>query len=238
MEAEGLPTTQISLIRPHTEKIKPPRALWVPFELGRPLGEPNDPGFQKRVIRAALELFNRPSVPVLEDFPEDAPSQSIRGAGEGAWACPVSFSQEEGADLREALHLEVWQLSSWYRMAYVKNVRTTVGVSGLDIRVAAGLLADLALGVEVENPLPDTSWPSTLRLAAEDVKAYYMEAVTAQPGQTGTAKEITDWFWGETKAGEVLRALKEVALKSDDEEMKLLGSLLLVPRAQAHLGVR
>ena len=42
-EEEGLPTTQISLIRLHTEITKPPRALWVSFELGRPLGVPGDP---------------------------------------------------------------------------------------------------------------------------------------------------------------------------------------------------
>ena len=51
IEEEGLATTQISLVRLHTEKIKPPRALWVPYELGRPLGQPNDPEFQKRVLR-------------------------------------------------------------------------------------------------------------------------------------------------------------------------------------------
>ena len=68
-----MPTTQISLIREHTEKIKPPRALWVPFELGRPIGVPDDTAFQTRVVAAALELFDAPSGPVLMDYPEDAP---------------------------------------------------------------------------------------------------------------------------------------------------------------------
>jgi hypothetical protein len=35
LEREGIPTTGISLVREHTEKIRPPRALWVTFELGR-----------------------------------------------------------------------------------------------------------------------------------------------------------------------------------------------------------
>ncbi len=56
-EEEGVPTTQISLVRLHTERINPPRALWVPFELGRPLGIPDDPTFQKRVLLAALKLL-------------------------------------------------------------------------------------------------------------------------------------------------------------------------------------
>jgi hypothetical protein len=41
---------QISLVREHTEKINPPRALWVPFELGRPVGPPDEPAFQRRVF--------------------------------------------------------------------------------------------------------------------------------------------------------------------------------------------
>jgi hypothetical protein len=146
----------------------------------------------------------------------------------------VSFSREEEGDVRKALALEVWQLSSWYRMAWAKNGRTTVGVSGLDMQAAVALLADAARGLEVENPLPGLSWPTTLRLAAEDVKAYYLESVAAQPGRAAAPAELADWFWGRTRAGETLRALKAIALQSEDPEMQLLGSLLLVPRAQAH----
>jgi len=54
LEEEGIATVGISLIRPQTENTKPPRALWVPFELGRPFGSPNDPRFQRRVLLAAL----------------------------------------------------------------------------------------------------------------------------------------------------------------------------------------
>ncbi len=50
LEDEGIRTTQIALIRKHTEEIKPPRALAVSFELGRPLGAPNDPQFQIKVL--------------------------------------------------------------------------------------------------------------------------------------------------------------------------------------------
>ena len=34
-----------------------PRALWVPFALGRPLGSADDPEFQKDVMRAALGML-------------------------------------------------------------------------------------------------------------------------------------------------------------------------------------
>src|SRR5207237_4861990 len=63
-------TAAISLIRPQTENTRPPRALWVPFELGRPFGPPSDPAFQKRVILAALRLLEREDGPgIIEDFP-------------------------------------------------------------------------------------------------------------------------------------------------------------------------
>ena len=55
LEDEGVATTQISLIREHSEAMKPPRALWVPFELGRPLGAPSDAAFQRRVQRRAID---------------------------------------------------------------------------------------------------------------------------------------------------------------------------------------
>ena len=65
LEDEGLATTHISLVRPQTENTRPPRALWVPFELGRPMGAPNEPEFQTRVLRAALALLERVDGPVV-----------------------------------------------------------------------------------------------------------------------------------------------------------------------------
>ena len=53
--------------------MKPPRALWVPFELGRPLGVPNAPDFQQRVLLAALELIEADEGPILKDYTEEAP---------------------------------------------------------------------------------------------------------------------------------------------------------------------
>ncbi len=53
--------------------MKPPRALWVPFELGRPMGVPNDQALQRRILLAALKLLEAGSRPILEDFPEEAP---------------------------------------------------------------------------------------------------------------------------------------------------------------------
>ena len=120
MEAEGLPTTQISLVGMHTEVIQPPRALWVPFELGRPFGTPGEAAFQRRVISAALALFERESGPVLEVFPDDAPGEAPLYT-EG-WSCPVALgalppAYAEVGSLEPALLQEFHKLRPRYDVA-------------------------------------------------------------------------------------------------------------------------
>ena len=74
LEERGLATTVIASVLPQVEKTRPPRAMFVPFMLGRPLGEPNDPAFQRRVLLQALGLLERSDGPViLEQFPDDNP---------------------------------------------------------------------------------------------------------------------------------------------------------------------
>jgi hypothetical protein len=70
----------------------------------------------------------------------------------------------------------------------------------------------------------------TLKLAAEDLKAYYMEGITAQPGQESASSEsITEWFWSETKAGQLLLAVRTALGKSEDGLLKIVGGGLIVP---------
>ena len=66
-------STGISLVRENAASLQPPRTLWVSFPLGRPLGVPGDPAFQRRVIQAGLQLLTRSEGPVLQDYAEDAP---------------------------------------------------------------------------------------------------------------------------------------------------------------------
>ena len=68
IENAGITTVSISLLREITEKIQPPRALFVPYPLGYPLGEANNPVLQLRIMRAAFALLSRTDVPVLETF--------------------------------------------------------------------------------------------------------------------------------------------------------------------------
>jgi len=231
-----LSTTQISLVRNHTETIKPPRALWVPFELGRPLGIPNDADFQNRVILAALKLLEAKEGPVLEDFPEDAP---LRAADQGPVACPVDFSTPKEAltDMERLLSTfneEASQMKTWYDLAKEKRGRTTAGSSGLSQEQVMDFIADLIKGEAVDNPLPNILLGSALKMAVEDLKAYYFEAVTNQPGQPTDSQTLSDWFWGQTTAAQVINKVREVCMASDDEKLALAGKMLLIPRQQLH----
>ena len=73
IEEEGIATVAIATVRPQAERTRPPRALWVPFELGRPFAPPSDPAFQKQVILAALRLLEAEAGPVLPAAPTGVP---------------------------------------------------------------------------------------------------------------------------------------------------------------------
>ena len=68
IESQGITTVSISLLREITEKVRPPRTLFVPYPLGYPLGAPHDPVLQTRIMRAAFTLLARNNCPVLETF--------------------------------------------------------------------------------------------------------------------------------------------------------------------------
>jgi hypothetical protein len=232
LEEEGIPTAGISLIRPHTEILKPPRALWVPFELGRPMGPPDNPAFQRRVLTDLLKLFEAPAGPLLVDFPDDEPESS----GEPVvLACPVFYNQTEAEtartdSLEAAFHRELISLRSWYDISVSKRKRTTVGLSGIGIDDLGEFIFAFAADRKPPNPSKDLEMAYTVKFAVEDLKAYYIEAVIAQPGQEGASgQKLQDWFWNETKAGEVLIELKKVCVASPDKLMSMIGTQFIVP---------
>ncbi|MGD8961705.1 MAG: hypothetical protein PVF29_15220 [Desulfobacterales bacterium] len=70
LERHGIATVVIQSLRQVTEKIRPPRALAVPFRHGYPLDAPNDPARQHAVIKAALKMLEDQSLqpPAIVDF--------------------------------------------------------------------------------------------------------------------------------------------------------------------------
>ena len=200
----------MSLIRLHTETIKPPRALWVPFELGRPFGTPGDAALQLRVLRMVLSLLDAPAGPVLEDFPDDV---ADHGEQEPAvLACPIRLRRRPvgspDEELMRDVRQEVARLRVWYDLGAERRGRTTVGVSTLEIDAAVDLLLAVFRSELPPSPVPDLPLGDALRLSADDFKAFYLEAVTAQPGPLPSSRELNDWFWQETSGAVFLRKLQ------------------------------
>ncbi len=234
LEQESVPTTQISLIYEHTEKIRPPRALWVPFELGRPLGVPDNAEFQKKVLRSVLALLEAEQGPVLEAFEEDAPvSGSEEAAREDGWACPVNFSppRKEETDLEKlvsAFKREMALLMPWYDQGMARRGRTAM--ADFDPETAAEVLSNYLLGEHVAIPQKDLSLAVALRLAAQDLKSFYFEAAISRPdSRAPDSGEFADWYWNLTAAGDVLREIRKKCTGEQDEELQLFGKMFLVP---------
>ena len=85
-------------------------------------------------------------------------------------------------------------------------------------------------GEEPDNPLQDVDPSVSLKLAVEDLKGYYIEAVTAQPGQEDlSSKALKEWFWDKTTVGEVLVELIKTCSRSENEKLKMMGTHFIAP---------
>ena len=240
LEDEGIATTSICLIRTHTEKIKPPRALAVPFELGRPLGVPNEPAFQRRVVRACLELLERPGGPVLEDFPDSPPGADEPAEG---WACPVNFAppvdtSSDAEVIHQALLQEINLLRPWYEEAVKNYKRSAFGISGRKPEEIARFLADFVVDPEAtKSPypeLPELPLGVGFKRVADDLRYFYTEAAIARPDARTSDLEVANWLFGETTLGAVLIAIRDYAMECDEPSLKMMAPVGMVPTHQRH----
>ncbi len=239
IERAGVATTSISLIREHSEAVGPPRALWVPFPLGRPLGVAGDNAFQRRVLHAALNLLETATAPLIEDFPEEAPNTEER---EG-WVCPVSFAPPQAPTLEQRLRMEIARLNPWAEETRRARGRTLIGASGGSIETLdaiAAVLAYVADGGDVHQ-LPtadgdgqpiDVAWwhtmPFLLRHLAEDLRIHYQEAIAAQPGSgQPTHRELTQWIFSQTVLGETLTKVGETITATGERRLLTLRGYII-----------
>ena len=196
LEDEGLSTTLVALVREHVEKVQPPRALWVPFMLGRPFGEPNNSELQRNVIRQSFRLLDEQSGPILKDA--DLPEFKLEET-EG-WACP-------------------------YNLHFKNGNRTTVGLSNSSIEECAeGLVNFHAEPNQIANEVGEVV--NNLRWWSSDLKAFYMEAVIAQPGKV-SADDLESWFWDETSAGFLFREIREQCISHPSLEVREVGKYMI-----------
>lgn len=227
-EAQGFATVLVGFVREHIEAIKPPRALWLDFPMGRPLGKPNDPQYQLQVIRAAFALFDRPAGPVLEDFPDVIPVID----GRMGYALPPEFvfTTKDIGDvdaLLAEIRSEIEALRPAYDAAVAARGRTTVGASELAIERLAPHIAAFVKGGKPRSPRKGLSPIPALKLVIEDLQAYYTEARTHRDG-IDDFELLGRWFWEESKAGRLILWLEAVALDSEDRVLRQIVDMSLV----------
>ena len=226
-------TASISLIREQSEAVRPPRALWVPFALGRPLGCADDPKFQKQVLRAALGMLATATQPIIEDYPIEAPTQ----AEPGQWVCPVNFAVTKDESVSARLIAEVTRLAPWSAETRANRGRTLFGVTGAApdqveaVARALGAIADR--GNLHEVPAEGIEWkfdmPLLVRHLADDLRTFYHEAIAAQPGPDAPNHDaLNDWIFGGTALGDALQAIAG-HLSEEGSPISLLVRGLLIP---------
>jgi D-proline reductase (dithiol) PrdB len=57
IEGVGIPTIGISIVREFTEKVKPPRTVFLRWPFGHPLGEPSNVAQQRTVLFEAFKAL-------------------------------------------------------------------------------------------------------------------------------------------------------------------------------------
>jgi hypothetical protein len=217
LEERGFSTVTIASVRVQAEKTRPPRALWTPAMLGRPVGEPGDPAFQLRILRTALGLLERTDGPViLEDFPDDPPGWMDNPD----WVAPATGAAGEFAAELQAI-MPLW------RMAQARFGRTSVGLSFQAPSVWPGFAASVLAGdLPVVAQLETTAL--AVRFLCDDIKALYGEAAQAV-GSAPSANQVDTWFWRHTAAGVLLQALRRAAMGSGNNALKTVGGRFFVP---------
>jgi D-proline reductase (dithiol) PrdB len=202
LEAAGLATVGISLVRRHAELARPPRMLHCDFPLGRPLGRPGDARFQRAVLEMAFGLVGRTDVPVLVDHPE-----AIHDEATSPLACtlPPSHDPNLPPSLDEALAL---------RPAHARGsgfAGATRGLQGpsLDVeRLTAlvGLVDRLADGLAWQDAgLTELE----LHDAAMALRRYYEQAALGLAGHVPAARQAESWFFQQTVVGNRLRQAQQ-----------------------------
>jgi len=237
LERHNIATIVIGLVRMHMELIQPPRALWVPFELGRPLGgwagervsgqDHKHGWFQLSVLKAALGLLDSASkAGTIEDFTEEDPGAQP----DTQWRAPDTGQCESVTDEFNELvpHWERWQKEQGF---------TRTGLCGMQMPTAA----DYVVRYNSDNPAPNVSDAPLgnageemsdilrFRFCIDDIKTYYLEAamVDGHP----SSYQLDEWFWKRTHMGRLISDLREQLLEQPELKARTVIDRLLVPGA-------
>ena len=205
-------------MRPHTEKLRPPRALHCEFPIGRPLGRPADAPFQRRVIDAAFALLREDAGPVLVDFPEE-----IADTPEAPLAC--ALPPRHDPSLPEAID-EAQALRTAYDRQLARAGRTLVGRTVAVDAIPEAI--DCFRRVAAGEPWKEVGLPGHPMAVAKDIMAYYEEAALALADHVPAARATESWFFKKTAAGRVMRDAHAVLTEAGERF-----AFYLIPFTQA-----
>ena len=171
-------------------RMHPPRALYGDFPLGRPLGRPNDPPFQHRVLAAAFGLLTA-SEPTLIEFPE-----VVMDEVDTPLACPlparVDTSLPSSVDEMRGLR------PAFNRATAETGVRTALDPETVEAalfafeRVVAG------------TPWAEAEIPDNPLTAALAIRSYYEQAAAGLSDHVPAARAAESWFAQTTASGALM----------------------------------
>jgi hypothetical protein len=105
--------------------------------------------------------------------------------------------------------------------------RTSVGLSFQPPEAWPAFAASVLAGnLPVVAQLDTTAL--SVRFLCDDIKALYGEAAQAVAPDP-SARQVDSWFWRKTAAGALLRALRQVAMQSENNALKTVGGRFFVP---------
>ena len=131
---------------------------------------------------------------MLADHEEDAPTIPY----EQSPACPVTFASDTDS-WASRLQAEFASMKPWYDIGLKRrNHRTLVGVSQTSVEE---IVQRLAADLDAETLPADLIW---FKSAIEDLKAFYIEAMTAAPGNY-SSEDTYNALWHDTQFGAGLR---------------------------------
>ncbi len=108
--------------------------------------------------------------------------------------------------------------------------RTTVGISGIEIDSLADYICSFFAGIPEKTVRKDIPTPMLLKLAVDDLKAYYFESISELPNPSPPDSEtFANWFWNKTIVAKVVYAIKDVCLSSDNIGLQNVGKMFLIP---------
>jgi hypothetical protein len=215
LEGAGMPTVTLSLVREYSEKVGPPRTLWVPYPFGAPCGLPGEADAQRETLRHALALLTETSGPVLVDHHDDL--------FEAAELGPVQASAVEHRSPDRDVAAEVSAMRRYHDVWFEREHKTGVGLTGIPTTRFRGIvrfLEALAEGRVDDRVVPAHVLPADfIRYAADDLKAMYLEGrMVMKPGEP--PGDAARWLWGDTALGALLVRVRDALDTSHDSALR------------------